>query len=285
MTTKRWPLQRDRGSSQYPVAQAAEIAGVAGVGIEVKSVSKFFRRTRSDHPQAALLDVSLSIQAGTFVCLVGPSGCGKSTLLSMIGGFLPPDHGEIAVGGRPIQMPGADRGMIFQEPTLFPWLTVRDNVLFGPRARGCSNGTVQREADELLNIVGLTAFSRHFPHQLSGGMKQRLAIARALINRPGVLLMDEPFGALDAMTRGHMQAFLLDIWASHRTTVVFVTHDVEEAVLLADTVVVMSARPGRISGVIDVDISRPRSPDAVDSEEQVAARKAVRACLIGGAHG
>jgi NitT/TauT family transport system ATP-binding protein len=203
----------------------------------------------------------------------------------MIGGFLQPDSGEITAGDRPIRMPGADRGMIFQEPTLFPWLTVRDNVLFGPRARGSSDRAVELEADELLNIVGLTAFSRHFPHQLSGGMKQRLAIVRALINRPGVLLMDEPFGALDAITRGHMQAFLLDIWASHRTTVVFVTHDVEEAVLLADTVVVMSPRPGRISGVINVDISRPRSPDAVDSEEQVAARKAVRAYLVGGVHG
>ena len=253
----------------------------AGVGIEVKNVSKYFRRTRSEDPQAALLNVSLSMLAGTFVCLVGPSGCGKSTLLNMIAGFLQPDRGEITAGGRMILAPGADRGMIFQEPTLFPWLTVRDNVLFGPKAQGARTPAVEREADDLLRIVGLSAFSRHYPHQLSGGMKQRLAIARALINKPGVLLMDEPFGALDAITRGHMQAFLLDIWASHRTTVVFVTHDVEEAVLLADTVVVMSARPGRISGVIPIDIPRPRSPDAVDSEEQVAARRAVRAFLVG----
>jgi NitT/TauT family transport system ATP-binding protein len=258
-----------------------EAAGTAGVGIEVKNVSKYFRRTRSEEPQAALLNVSLSIRAGTFVCLVGPSGCGKSTLLNLIGGFLQPDRGEITAGGRPIVAPGADRGMIFQEPTLFPWLSVRDNVLFGPKAQGSCTPAVGREADDLLRIVGLNTFSRHYPHQLSGGMKQRLAIARALINKPGVLLMDEPFGALDAITRGHMQAFLLDIWASHRTTVVFVTHDVEEAVLLADTVVVMSARPGRISGVIPIDIPRQRSPDAVDSEEQVAARRAVRAFLVG----
>jgi NitT/TauT family transport system ATP-binding protein len=258
--------------------------GDAGVGIEIKNVSKYFRRAKTEVPQAALANVSLSINAGSFVCLVGPSGCGKSTLLNMIGGFLQPDRGEITAGGNPILSPGADRGMIFQEPTLFPWLSVRDNVLFGPKAQSACTPAAEREADELLRIVELATFSRHYPHQLSGGMKQRLAIARALINKPGVLLMDEPFGALDAITRSHMQAFLLDIWASHRTTVVFVTHDVEEAVLLADTVVVMSARPGRISGVISIDIPRPRSPDAVDSEEQVMARRAVRAYLVGNRH-
>jgi NitT/TauT family transport system ATP-binding protein len=274
-------MQQSLATSGPVQERTAAGAGNAGVGIEVKNVSKYFRRTKSEEPQAALLNVSLSIRAGTFVCLVGPSGCGKSTLLNMIGGFLQADRGEIIAGGRPIQTPGADRGMIFQEPTLFPWLSVRDNVLFGPKAQGANSPAVAREADELIRIVGLSAFSRHYPHQLSGGMKQRLAIARALINKPGVLLMDEPFGALDAITRSHMQAFLLDIWASHRTTVVFVTHDVEEAVLLADTVVVMSARPGRISGVIPIDIPRPRSPDAVDSEEQVTARRAVRAYLVG----
>jgi NitT/TauT family transport system ATP-binding protein len=258
--------------------------GDAGVGIEIRNVSKYFRRAKTEAPQAALLNVSLSIRAGSFVCLVGPSGCGKSTLLNMIGGFLQPDRGEIMAGNRPIVAPGADRGMIFQEPTLFPWLSVRDNVLFGPKAQSACTPVAEREADELLRIVELSTFSRHYPHQLSGGMKQRLAIARALINRPGVLLMDEPFGALDAITRSHMQAFLLNIWASHRTTVVFVTHDVEEAVLLADTVVVMSARPGHISGVIPIDIPRPRFPDAVDSEEQVTARRAVRAYLVGRTH-
>jgi len=262
-------------------AHKADNAATAVVDVEVKNVSKFFRRTRADEPQAALLNVSLSIRAGTFACLVGPSGCGKSTLLNLIGGFLQADRGEITAGGRVIQVPGADRGMIFQEPTLFPWLSVRDNVLFGPRAQHACTAPVEREADELLRIVGLSGFSRHYPHQLSGGMKQRLAIARALVNKPGVLLMDEPFGALDAITRSHMQGFLLDIWASHRTTVVFVTHDVEEAVLLADTVVVMSPRPGRISAVVPIEIARPRSPDAVDSEEQVTARRAVRAVLTG----
>jgi NitT/TauT family transport system ATP-binding protein len=274
----------NHASQPNPIEPRRENNGEAGVGIEIKNVSKYFRRAKTEAPQAALSNVSLSIDAGSFVCLVGPSGCGKSTLLNMIGGFLQPDRGEIMAGDHPILKPGADRGMIFQEPTLFPWLSVRDNVLFGPKARSACTPAAEREADELLRVVQLSTFSRHYPHQLSGGMKQRLAIARALINKPGVLLMDEPFGALDAITRSHMQAFLLDIWASHRTTLVFVTHDVEEAVLLADTVVVMSPRPGRVSGVISIDIPRPRSPDAVDSEEQVMARRAVRAYLVGNHH-
>ena len=171
--------------------------------------------------------------------------------------------------------------MIFQEPTLFPWLTVRGNVLFGPRAQHKLSSAVTHECDDLLRIVGLRAFAQHYPHQLSGGMKQRLAIARALINHPGVLLMDEPFGALDAITRGHMQSFLVDLWVTHRTTIVFVTHDVEEAVLLADRVVVMSPRPGRISAVIAVDIPQPRSGLSVESTEQVDIRRQVRARLAG----
>jgi NitT/TauT family transport system ATP-binding protein len=256
----------------------------AGAAIRVDGVSKFFRRTKSAAPQAALLDVTLAIDAGTFTCLVGPSGCGKSTLLSMIGGFLFPDQGSVSVNDAAIRGPGADRGMIFQEPTLFSWLTVRENVLFGPKAQGRLSPEIMREGDALISIVGLEQFRDHYPHQLSGGMKQRLAISRALINRPGVLLMDEPFGALDAITRGHMQAFLLDLWTTHRTTIVFVTHDVEEAVLLADRVVVMSPRPGRIAAVIDVDIPRPRSTQAVDAPEQVAIRRIVRSHLAGMEH-
>ncbi|MDQ0391538.1 ABC transporter ATP-binding protein [Labrys monachus] len=255
-----------------------------GAAIRVDGVSKFFRRTKSSDPQAALLEASLTIGAGTFTCLVGPSGCGKSTLLNMIGGFLFPDQGSVTVDGRPIRGPGADRGMIFQEPTLFSWLTVRDNVLFGPKAQGRLSARTLAECDELLAVVGLQHFRDHCPHQLSGGMKQRLAIARALINRPGVLLMDEPFGALDAITRSHMQDFLLDLWTTHRTTIVFVTHDVEESVLLADRVVVMSPRPGRIAAVVDIDIARPRSTLAVDAPEQVAARRVVRSHLAGAEH-
>jgi NitT/TauT family transport system ATP-binding protein len=264
--------------------RAPPSAAVKGAAIRIAGVGKLFRRTRSDAPQAALADVSLTLEAGTFTCLVGPSGCGKSTLLNLIGGFIGPDSGSLSVDGTPIRGPGADRGMIFQEPTLFPWLTVRDNVLFGPRAQHRLDARVERDADDLLRIVGLDGFRHHYPHQLSGGMKQRLAIARALVNNPGVLLMDEPFGALDAITRGHMQNFLLDLWATHRATVVFVTHDVEESVLLADRVVVMSPRPGRIAAVVDIDIPRPRSALSVDAPEQVALRRVVRAHLAGVDH-
>jgi NitT/TauT family transport system ATP-binding protein len=257
-----------------------------GAAIAIDRVTKLFRRTRSAPAEPALLDVSLQIEPGTFTCLVGPSGCGKSTLLNLIGGFLLPDRGTLLVDGMAVRGPGPERGMIFQEPTLFPWLSVRQNVLFGPRAQHKVSAAVRHEADELLRIVGLQAFAEHYPHQLSGGMKQRLAIARALINHPGVLLMDEPFGALDAITRGHMQSFLLNLWVAHRTTIVFVTHDVEEAVLLADRVVVMSPRPGRIAAVVPVDIAQPRSALSVDSSEQVEIRRVVRAWLAGmGAHG
>jgi NitT/TauT family transport system ATP-binding protein len=252
-----------------------------GAAIRVDGVSKFFRRKKSAPPQPALVDVSLRIAAGTFTCLVGPSGCGKSTLLSLIGGFAFPDQGSLTVNGAAIKGPGADRGMIFQEATLFPWLTVRENVLFGPKAQGKLSAAVAEECDALLDIVGLQHFRDHYPHQLSGGMKQRLAIARALINHPGVLLMDEPFGALDAITRAAMQRFLLELWVTHRTTIVFVTHDVEEAVLLADRVVVMSPRPGRISAIVDVDIPQPRSTLSVEEPEQVAIRRTVRAHLAG----
>jgi NitT/TauT family transport system ATP-binding protein len=274
-------MSTEVGISQPRQIPASDAVTIGGATIRIDRVSKYFRRTKSAAPQPALVDVSLAIPAGTFTCLVGPSGCGKSTLLSLIGGFTTSDGGSITVDGVVIRGPGADRGMIFQEPTLFPWLTVRNNVLFGPKAQHRLTAAVAREADDLLGIVGLDGFRNHFPHQLSGGMKQRLAIARALVNNPGVLLMDEPFGALDAITRSHMQGFLLDLWSTHRATIVFVTHDVEEAVLLADQVVVMSPRPGRIAAVVDVDIPRPRSALAVDAPEQVAVRRIVRTHLAG----
>ncbi len=267
-------------------AHHARATNAPGAAISINHVTKLFRRTRSSRPEPALLDVSLQIDPGTFTCLVGASGCGKSTLLNLIAGFLPPDQGSLLVDGVAVRGPGPERGMIFQEPTLFPWLSVRQNVLFGPRAQKRLSAAVEREADELLHIVGLQAFAAHFPHQLSGGMKQRLAIARALINHPGVLLMDEPFGALDAITRSHMQSFLLNLWVTHRTTIVFVTHDVEEAVLLSDRVIVMSPRPGRIAAEVAVDIPQPRAALSVDSQEQVELRKLVRARLAGmDAHG
>lgn len=246
--------------------------------IEISNVSKFYRKTKTSVPTPALVDASLSIDAASFVCLVGPSGCGKSTLLNIIAGFIQADKGAVLVGGQAVQGPAADRGMIFQAPTLFDWMTVRENVLFGPKAQKRMSSEVMREAEELLEIVGLAAFIDHYPSQLSGGMKQRLAIARSLINKPSVLLLDEPFAALDAITREHMQTFLQTLWAKYGMTVVFVTHDVEEAALLADKVAVMSARPGRITTIVDVGVQRPRE---VDTPEQLEVRRRIRLNLAG----
>ena len=231
----------------------------------------------------ALENIDLAIPSGAFLTLLGPSGCGKSTLLRVMADLIDPTGGTISVMG---DVPAKARlnreiGFVFQDAALLPWRNVLDNVTLPLQVGGGKALPGARSAQELLSLVGLAGWEMAYPHELSGGMRQRVAIARALISGPRLLLMDEPFGALDAITRSHMQGFLLDIWASHRTTVVFVTHDVEEAVLLADTVVVMSPRPGRISAVVPIDIARPRSPDAVDSEEQVTARRAVRAVLTG----
>lgn len=253
-------------------------AHFAASSIDIVNISKFYRKTKTAPPTPALVDASLKIAPASFVCLVGPSGCGKSTLLNIIAGFIKPDKGEVLVGGSPVQGPAADRGMIFQAPTLFDWMTVRDNVLFGPRAQKQMSSEVMAEAEELIEIVGLRAFIDHYPSQLSGGMKQRLAIARSLINKPSVLLLDEPFAALDAITREHMQTFLQSLWSQYGMTVVFVTHDVEEAALLADRVAVMSARPGRITTILDVGVQRPRE---VDAPEQLEVRRRIREHLAG----
>lgn len=245
-----------------------------GALVEIRTVSKSFRR--AGEPTHALAAVDLSIAPGEFVCLLGPSGCGKSTLLHIVAGFIPPDSGEILVNGVAAQGPGADRCMLFQSPTLFPWLTTRDNVLFGPRARRAATAENHRRADELLQLVGLGRFGGHYPHQLSGGMRHRAALARALINRPRVLLMDEPFAALDAITRAAMQDFLLELQERERTTIIFVTHDVEEATFLADRVAVMSPRPGRIAAITPIDLPRPRTEPIRDSEAFVTLRRTLR---------
>jgi len=205
--------------------------------------------------------VSLDIAAGEFLCIVGPSGCGKSTVMNAIAGFEFPTEGSVAVDGEFVDGPGADRGMVFQQPTLFPWKSVRANVAHGPRMLGKSDIEANRIADGLLDMVGLSGFAGNRPQTLSGGMQQRTAIARALANTPSVLLMDEPFGALDAQTRLMMQESLLQIWAELRPTVVFVTHDIDEAIFLADRIVVMSASPGRIIREIAVDLPRPRAAE------------------------
>jgi NitT/TauT family transport system ATP-binding protein len=209
----------------------------------------------------AVQDISLAIEPGEFVCVLGPSGCGKSTILGALAGHIIPSKGRLSVDGAPIAGPHPDRGIVFQYHTLFPWKSVGDNVAFGPKMRGISRAERRRMADEILDLVGLSDFSDRYPKQLSGGMQQRVEIARVLVNRPRLLLMDEPFSALDALTRMRMQELLLDIWERLRTTILFVTHDIDEALFLADRIIVMSPRPGRILEEIEVPFGRPRATD------------------------
>ncbi|MBD9443529.1 ABC transporter ATP-binding protein [Pseudomonas sp. PDM04] len=211
----------------------------------------------------ALDQVSFEVPDQQFAVLVGPSGCGKSSLLYLTAGLNEPTEGQIHVGGQQVQGPGADRGMVFQSYTLFPWLTVRQNVEFGLKRRGMAAARRKEIVDYYVNEVGLAGFADHYAKQLSGGMMQRVAIARALANDPQILLMDEPFGALDSQTRLQMQQLLLRVWGNSKKTVLFVTHDIDEAILLGDRVYVMGARPGRIKQILDVPIERPRTLDMV----------------------
>ncbi|EDX87264.1 ABC transporter, ATP-binding protein, putative [Synechococcus sp. PCC 7335] len=213
------------------------------------------------HSFLAIDQFSLDVPAGEFVCLIGPSGCGKSTVLNTIAGFITPSQGTVAVDGYVIEEPGGDRGMVFQQPSLFPWKTVLGNVAHGPRMAGKPKVNAHKIAQDLLQMVGLAKFAKRYPMMLSGGMQQRVAIARALANSPRVLLMDEPFGALDAQTRFMMQENLLTLWSELKTTVVFVTHDIDEAIFLGDRVVVMSANPGQILKNIKISLPRPRTSD------------------------
>jgi NitT/TauT family transport system ATP-binding protein len=215
----------------------------------------------------AVQGLDCQIEPGQFVCILGPSGCGKSTLLGALAGHLQPRTGSLEVDGVPVSGPSPERGMVFQQHTLFPWRTVRDNVAFGLKMRGVGKAERLKAADEIFALVGLEGFAERWPNQLSGGMQQRVEIARVLVNRPRLLLMDEPFGALDALTRLNMQELLLGIWTRIRTTVVFVTHDIDEALFLADRLLVMSARPGRIIEDLRLDFPRPRNTDLVTSPE------------------
>ena len=238
--------------------------------VEIGRVSKQFQlQEQTIH---ALSDATLSIAKGEFVCLIGASGCGKSTLLRIIAGFEEPTAGDVSTGGKPVTGPGSDRGMVFQDYALFPWMTARQNISFGPRQRDLPREEIEATTQEFLKLVGLERFADRYPSQLSGGMKQRVAIARVLANNASTLLMDEPFGALDALTREQLQGELLQIWARTKVTVIFVTHSVEEAVLLADRVLVMSAGPGRIANDITIDLPRPRD---VSSPEFNAVRRDV----------
>ncbi len=242
--------------------------------VEIRRVFKAFEL--QGQAIQALSDATLSIAKGEFVCLIGASGCGKSTLLRIMAGFEKPTAGEALMWGKPIDGPDPSRGMVFQDYALFPWLSVRDNIGFGPAARGLSSGEVRDTVDKFIELVGLQKFARAYPHQLSGGMKQRVAIARVLANDAELVLMDEPFGALDAMTRERLQDELLDIWQRTRLTVVFVTHSIEEAIFLADRVVVMTPGPGRIESDNRLDLPRPRD---VASPEFNAVRRVLGAKL------
>jgi NitT/TauT family transport system ATP-binding protein len=223
--------------------------------IVVEGVNHTYRPVRG-RPVLALEDVSLDVRAREFLALLGPSGCGKSTLLYLIGGFLPTETGKILVDGKPVEGPGPDRGIVFQHFALFPWKTVRANVLYGLERQGLPRVEREKRAQAFIELVGLKGFEDSYPSQLSGGMRQRAAIARTLAFDPDILLMDEPFGALDAQTRSLMQAELLGIWQRTPKTVIFVTHDVREAVYLADRVAVMSARPGRIKAIVETKFDK-----------------------------
>jgi len=231
--------------------------------IEIRDVSLMYNTPGGKVP--GIKDVNVQIDASEFICIVGPSGCGKSTLLNIVAGFLSPAAGEIRIGGKPVSGHGTDRGVVFQDfAQLFPWRTALGNVAFGLEMRGVPKEEREKIAREQLRLVKLEKFTESFPHHLSGGMQQRVAIARALAYNPAVLLMDEPFAALDALTRDDMQRLLADVWRETRKTVIYVTHNVAEAVYLADRVIVMTPHPGTVKTEIKIDLPRPRDPLSVE---------------------
>jgi len=227
----------------------------------------------------AVRGVTLDVKPGEFVSVVGPSGCGKSTLLNIVAGFLKPSAGEARVDGLPISGPGADRGVVFQQYSLFPWLKVRENVEFGLKMQGMGRAERESRARTLLGLAGLLSFENHYPDQLSGGMKQRVGIVRALATGPQVLLMDEPFGALDAQTRVVMQEILTNMWQQLRLSVLFITHDIEESIFLSDKVYVMTARPGRIKAEIPIPLPRPRTAEMTSSPTFMALHRQLKALI------
>ncbi len=256
-------------------AAEQELVKVTGVG---KTFQRGGRRT------TALAGVDLTVARGDFVCLLGPSGCGKSTLLNILAGILPYDEGTAEVNGHPVKGPSAERGMMFQSPMLFPWLTTRQNVAFGPKAqrrrRRSESPATTADVDEVLATVGLAGFEDAYPKELSGGMRHRAAFARAIMSRPSVLLMDEPFGALDALTRAKMQEFLLDMWQRFQITIVFVTHDIEESILLGDRVCIMGGRPAGIVQEIPIDLGRPRGYEDLETPRFLEIKRRIRQILI-----
>jgi len=238
-------------------------AGPARAAVELRDVWKEF--VKRERRVEALQAIDLAIAPKAFTAILGPSGCGKSTLLNIVAGFDAPTRGEVLANGAAVTAPSPKRAVVFQEAALFPWYSVYDNVVFGPKTQGRPPAEYRPRADQILEQVGLQGFAAHYPAELSGGMKQRVGIARVLVMEPEVLLMDEPFGSLDAQTRTLMQELLLAVWERHHQTVLFITHDIEEALLLADSVCVMTARPGRIKKHIAVELARPRTIDVTTS--------------------
>lgn len=250
----------------------------SGNGMEVQGITKIFKGRRGK-TFSALVDVNMTVAPREFVCLLGPSGCGKSTLLHILAGLTKASEGTIRVGDSLVKGPGPDRGILFQQATLFPWLTVRQNVLFGPCAQKVKGPATEERAMALIDRVGLSSSANKYPHELSGGMQHRAAFARALINEPAVLLLDEPFAALDAITRAGMQDFLVELWQQSNTSIVFVTHDIAEAALLGDRVCVMSTNPGRIDQIVDIDLPRPRLNEMTETRDFVEVRNKLRHCV------
>jgi NitT/TauT family transport system ATP-binding protein len=247
-----------------------------GREISIEGVWQRFQRLESSTPFVALQDINLDIDERRFVAIVGSSGCGKSTLLRIIAGLVRPSQGRVLHDGAVVKGPHHSRGFVFQADAVFPWLTVRQNVEFGLRSRGIDRAERRRIADHWCGVVGLTDFIDAYPRELSGGMRKRVDLARVYANDPDVLLMDEPFGALDAQTKERMQTELLGIWGESRKTVAFVTHDVDEAIFLADEVVIMSSRPGQIAARIPVDLARPRTEETRISDEFAERRRSIR---------
>ena len=239
----------------------------SGVLIRCEGLQKSFFDIAEGEEIIAIQNLALDVKEGEILTILGPSGCGKSTLLNIVAGFEEPTAGEVSLHGRPIREPGADRGVVFQEYALFPWLTVLDNVCYGLREKGLPRADQIAKAQAYLTAVGLDEFENRYPHELSGGMRQRVSLIRVLANDPEILLMDEPFAALDAQTRKDLQRELVRLWQESHKTILFITHNVEEAVFLGDRVVVMTARPGRVKEIIDISLERPRDETAPDFNE------------------
>jgi NitT/TauT family transport system ATP-binding protein len=245
--------------------------------LEVKGVGKVFDSHQG--PVTALKNLNFKTHRREFVCVIGPSGCGKSTLIRILAGLETHTSGQVLLDGQPVNGPGKDRGMVFQGYTLFPWLTVKKNVMFGLEMNNTGKNEAEAQARQWLELVGLAKFAEAYPHQLSGGMKQRVAIARALANQPRILLMDEPFGALDAQSRAKMQAHLLEIWRNIDITILFITHDLDEAIYLADRILVLKAHPGEVQELIEVPVPRPRGPLQFSSPEFLATKARLEALI------